>query len=134
MQRMAAQASLNFAATKARIRAADAANGRALRNMPDTEDPLVRVIQDTGYEDFGFILFRTDFTSDSRWERFVSEWDVLLDKAFGDALPETGLENIRERVFTNMVDDDCMSGMGPDNVALYVLFPPLPFSSWLLTL
>jgi hypothetical protein len=121
MQRMAAQANLNFAATKARIQAADAAIGRAPRNILETEHSLVKVVEDAGYEDFGFVLFRTDFTSESRWERFVAEWDILIDKRLNEALPETGLQRIKEKVVTKIVDDDCMSGMGPENVALYVL-------------
>lgn len=121
MQRMAAQANLNFAVTRARIQAADAAIGRPPRNMLETEHSLVKVVKDAGYEDFGFVLFRTDFTSDSRWERFVAEWNVLIDKRLDEALPETGLQRIKEKVFTKIVDDDCMSGMGPENVALYVL-------------
>ncbi|OBT77020.1 hypothetical protein VF21_02882 [Pseudogymnoascus sp. 05NY08] len=121
MQRMAAQAHLNFEATKARIRAEDAANGRAPRDMLyeiETEHPLVQVIEEAGYDDFGFLLFRTDFSDDARWERFVVEWDVLLDKRLDEAGLETGLQRIAEKVFTKMVDDDCMSGMGAGNVAL----------------
>lgn len=83
----------------------------------------MKIIDDSEYEDFGFLLFRTDFSSDARWERFVVEWDLLLDKRLGEAGPETGLQRIAEKVFTRMVDDDCMGGMGADNVALYVLLP-----------
>ena len=119
---MTAQANLNFAATKARIQAADAAIGRPPRNMLDTEHHLVKIVKDAGYEDFGFVLFRTDFTSDSRWERFIAEWHVLIDKRLHEALPETGLQKITEKVFTKIVDDDCMTGVGPEKVALYVLF------------
>lgn len=126
IQRMAAHAHINFEATKARIRADDAANGRAPRDMlyeVETEHPLVQVIEEAGYGDFGFLLFRSDYSSDARWERFVVEWDVLLDKRLGEAGPETGLQRIVEKVFTKMVDDDCMSGMAVDNVALYVPVP-----------
>lgn len=83
----------------------------------------MKFINDTEYEDFGFLLFCTDFSSDARCERFVVEWDLLLDKWLGEAGPETRLQRIAEKVFTRMVDDDCMGGMGADNVALYVLLP-----------
>ncbi|OBT50436.1 hypothetical protein VE04_09590 [Pseudogymnoascus sp. 24MN13] len=80
--------------------------------------PLVKIIDDTEYEDFGVLLFRTGFSSDARWERFVVEWDLLLDNRLGEAGPETGLQRFAEKVFTGMVDDDCMSEVGADNVAL----------------
>ena len=117
---MAAHANLNSAATEARIVAANAAIGRPPRKMLEKEHPLVKIVEDAGYEDFGFVLFRTTFTSDSRWKRFVAGWDLLIDKQLDRALPETGLQKIKDRVFTKMVDDDCMSEMGPENVALYV--------------
>jgi hypothetical protein len=120
MQRMATQARLNSAANIARIQAADAAIGRPPRTLLEIEHPLVKVVEDAGYEDFGFLLFRTDFTSESRWERFLAEWNALIDRRLDDALPETGLQRIKERVFVKIVDDECMSGMGAGEVALYV--------------
>jgi hypothetical protein len=76
---MVAQGHRNFAATKASIREADAAIRRAPQGMLETEHHLVKVIEDAGYENFVFVLFRTDFTSESRWECFLEKWDVLLD-------------------------------------------------------
>ena len=76
---MVRQGHRNFAATKASIREADAAIGRAPQDMLETEHHLVHVIEDAGYENFVFVLFRTDFTSESHWERFLEKWDVLLD-------------------------------------------------------
>lgn len=112
---MVVQGHQNFAATKASIGEADAAIGQAPRDMLETEHHLVKIIEDAGYEDFGFVLFRTDFTSESRWERFVEKWDVFLDIQFYEALPDTGLQ---EKVFTKIVSDECMSGMESENVAL----------------
>jgi hypothetical protein len=77
----------------------------------ETEHPLVQVIEEAGYDDFGFLLFRTDYSSDARWERFVVDWDVLLDKRLDEAGPDTGLQKVAEKVFTKMVDE------------LYVLLP-----------
>ncbi|KFZ25272.1 hypothetical protein V502_00247 [Pseudogymnoascus sp. VKM F-4520 (FW-2644)] len=118
IQRMVPQGHRNFAATKASIREADAAIGRAPRDMLETEHHLVKVVEDAGYEDFGFVMVRTDFTSESRWERFVGRWDELLDMQFDNALPETGLQRIQGKLVTKMMDDEVLSEMGPQNVAL----------------
>ncbi|OBT76557.1 hypothetical protein VF21_05372 [Pseudogymnoascus sp. 05NY08] len=118
MQRMAAHANLNYEATIARIRARDAAKGLPPRDIPGINHPLVKIVEEAGYEEFGFVMVRTDFTSESRWERFVERWDELLDMQFDNALPETGLQRIQGKLVTKMMDDEVVSDMGPQNVAL----------------
>lgn len=120
MQRMAAHAHLNYEATIARIRARDTAKGLPPRDIPGINHPLVKIVEEAGYEEFGFVMVRTDFTSESRWERFVDRWDELLDTQFDNALPETGLQRIQGNLVTKMMDDEVLSEMGPQNVALYV--------------
>ncbi|KFY81513.1 hypothetical protein V500_11340 [Pseudogymnoascus sp. VKM F-4518 (FW-2643)] len=37
---------------------------------------------------------------------------------FDEALPDTGVQRVQEKVFTKTVSDECMSGMESENVAL----------------
>ena len=37
------------------------------------EHPLVKQIEDAGYDDFSFKLCRTDFSDEERWQRFLKE-------------------------------------------------------------
>lgn len=129
MQRMAAHAHLNYEATIARIREQDVAGGLPPRDIPGINHPLVKIVEEARYEDFGFVMVRTDFTSESRWERFIERWDELLDMQFDNALPETGLQRIQGKLVTKMMDDEVVSGMGPQNVALYVCSAFLSFPS-----
>lgn len=120
IQRMAAHGHLDYEATIAHIREQDTAEGLPPRDIPGINHPLVKIVEEAGYEDFGFVMVRTEFTSESRWERFVERWNELLDMQFDNALPETGLQRIQGKLVTKMMDDEVVSGMGPQSVALYV--------------
>ena len=119
MQRMAAEARRNLRGAMDRLHAHDAATGRPRRSSyPDAELPLVRHVEAAGFEKFGFYVFRTDYSDDARWERFVDRFYALLDEAEDRLGPETGFHRIRDREVLQIVDDEVMENKGPRAVAL----------------
>jgi len=162
MARMAAESHQNYTATMSSIRSADAGQGRPNRRpslSPDQDEdfppsqfpeppsltpsqprptttplhPLVPLVEFPTYTEFGFLLFRTDYSSDSRWARFLEVWDELVGariEAFAAAEEEgrgtgSGLARVVDRVFVKIVDDEealgerqRARGMGGREVAL----------------
>ncbi len=70
-------------------------------------DQFVQVVEDAGFEDFGFFLFRTDYTDEVRWETWQKEYDRLLEASMDGC---DGVERVRERLLTPLVDDPRLQG------------------------
>ncbi|RAK85565.1 hypothetical protein BO79DRAFT_231492 [Aspergillus costaricaensis CBS 115574] len=45
--------------------------------IPD--DAVVQVVEENGFDDFGFITFRTDYSDDESWDKWDAEYDRLID-------------------------------------------------------
>lgn len=140
MARMAAESAQNHTAIMSSIRASDTARGRPGRRpsySSDTntrEHPLVRMVEDGGYSDFGFMVFRTDFSNEGRWRRFVEQWDGLVGARIEAAAEEeedgertgsgSGLGRVVDKVYMKIVDDEeAMRGKGVNDVVMYVVVP-----------
>jgi hypothetical protein len=119
IQRMAAQARLNLRAGMDRIHAEDAARGLPRRNSyPDAELPLVKQVESAGFDKFGFFVFRTDFSDDERWDRFVDRFYELLDEAEDQQGPETGFQRIKDKELIQIVNDEAMKDKNVRAIAL----------------
>jgi hypothetical protein len=119
MQRMAAEARRNLRGAMDRLHAEDAATGRPRRSSyPDPELPVVRQVEAAKFEKFGFFVFRTDFSDDARWDRFVDRFYELLDEVEDRQGPETGFQRIKDKELIQIVDDEAMEDKGPRAVAL----------------
>lgn len=96
---------------------------RAARGAPPISQeqrdlhPLVKQVESSGFQDFGFILFRTDYSNEARWQRFVEEYDPLLQRGMDNASPESGIDRIRDKLFIKIVDDDVLDSSSPADVA-----------------
>jgi hypothetical protein len=93
----------------------------------DTDDPephvLVKLVEENGWEDFGFLVFRTYFGNDELWKQFREQWDPILQYGFDAADESESLDRIRDKLLMKTVDDDMTDGVSAESVAAaYRLF------------
>ena len=66
-----------------------------------------------GYQaDWGFLLFRTDYSDDAAWERYEQEFKRLTDKSVID----DGAESIHDGCMVKMVVDEELEGSRMEDV------------------
>ena len=83
-----------------------------------TKPQLVEVVERNGWQsDFGFVLFRTDYTDEGAWERFEEVFNMLGDESV--AAETQGAEKpwMEEGVMVKMVVDDALEGAQVEDVA-----------------
>lgn len=79
---------------------------------------LVEVVERNGWEsDFGFVLFRTDYTDESAWERFEEVFNKLVDESVAAEVPGSERKWVEEGVVVKMVVDDTLEGAQAEDVA-----------------
>ncbi|CAD0114096.1 unnamed protein product, partial [Aureobasidium uvarum] len=105
-----------------KLNAERAARGLPSRqlNLSDDADEmhfLVKLVEDAGWDDFGFLVFRTHFDDDNLWNQFRDLWDPILQQGMDAAPASAGLERIREKLCMKMVDDDALNDKFPKDVA-----------------
>jgi hypothetical protein len=93
----------------------------------ETDDPephfLVKLVEENGWEDFGFLVFRTYFGNDALWQQFRNFWHPILQRRFDAADDSEGFERIRDKLLMKTVDDDITNGASAEGVAAaYRLF------------
>lgn len=92
----------------------EARNAATQRSMPahitgnvdrtPAPSPLVQTLQRAGFPPWGFVIIRTDYRSDSRWEEFQRELGTMCDAQLDDESGE-GLERIRENLEFKIIED-----------------------------
>src|SRR5215471_16632929 len=105
MQRRAAEAKLLSTQNMARINEERAARGAAPIKLPSEDEgaaasggvhALVRLVEQAGWDNFGFLVFRTDYRDEGLWERFHEEWEPILQEGLDAASPaDLDVEGIR---------------------------------------
>jgi hypothetical protein len=91
----------------------------------DDSEPhfLVKLVEENGWDDFGFLVFRTYFGNDTLWANFRDLWDPILQYGFDMADESEGLDRIRDKLLMKTVDDDMTDGASAEGVAsAYRLF------------
>jgi hypothetical protein len=94
---------------------------------PETDDSephfLVKLVEENGWDDFGFLVFRTYFGNNKLWQNFRESWDPILEYGFDMADESEGLDRIRDKLLMKIVDDDTTNNASPEGVAsAYRLF------------
>ncbi|KAJ5106521.1 hypothetical protein N7456_003196 [Penicillium angulare] len=68
------------------------------------DDPVVEVVERSGFDDFGFMVFRTDYSNAQRWEQWDKKFHQRLDASLERA---SGGKKIEEKcLIPNYEDDD----------------------------
>lgn len=79
---------------------------------------LVEVVERNGWKsDFGFVLFRTDYTDEGAWERFEEVFNKLIDESVAAEVQGAEREWVEEGVMVKMVVDDALEGAQVGDVA-----------------
>ena len=91
-------------------------------NLPDpaTENlsNLINHVEDSNLDLIGFVLFRTHYTNEQRWEAFETGFYELLDEGIATACDESAdFKRIEDRVFMRIVSDDALENQPPEGVA-----------------
>jgi hypothetical protein len=84
---------------------------------PDV-DAVVQVVQEAGYDDFGFMIVRLDYSDETVWERWKAAVDVVLDQSVDECL---GGDQVKDKLMTMFVEDEDLQGTGWDGAVTYVI-------------
>lgn len=83
---------------------------------PDV-DAVVQVVQEAGYDDFGYVLVRLDYTDEDAWTRWNTIFHQYLDRSIEESL---GGESIADKSLIVTVDDEELNGTGWHGAVRYV--------------
>ncbi|KAG9684844.1 hypothetical protein KCU95_g12806, partial [Aureobasidium melanogenum] len=75
---------------------------------PDV-DAVVQVVQEAGYDDFGYVLVRLDYTDEDAWTRWNTIFHQYLDRSLEESL---GGESIADKLLIVNVEDEDLDGTG----------------------
>ncbi|KAJ5939810.1 hypothetical protein N7466_002944 [Penicillium verhagenii] len=81
------------------------APGRPLFEKND--DPVVEVVERGGFDDFGFITFRTDYSDETRWEQWQKESIRIIDASITEA---SGGEKIEDKCLMPSYEGEDVDG------------------------
>lgn len=131
MARMAAETALQSQEFKKQLNERRAARGAPPMEQAQAErdgkgHPLVRLIEERGWDDFGFMLMRMDYSDDARFDQFRERFSAILDKSIESRNPSEGFERVVDKLFTKIVDDDIMNNTGPVGTSRSDAYSHLP--------
>ncbi|RMY77298.1 hypothetical protein D0863_01387 [Hortaea werneckii] len=97
-------------------------NEEAPTNLPNpaTENlkTLINHVEGSNLDLIGFVLFRTRYTDEQRWEAFEIGFYELLDEGIATACDESAdFKRIEDKVFMRIVSDDALEDQSPGGVA-----------------
>ena len=82
--------------------------GKAERQKLDI-DPVVQVVEEAGYDDFGFMVVRLYYSDEDAWQRWSETFDVPVDRSLAES---AGGERIMDKLVIPMVEDAQLEGTG----------------------
>ncbi|KAI1655381.1 hypothetical protein F4813DRAFT_367724 [Daldinia decipiens] len=87
-----------------------------IASPPETHtvpSPLVKIHQRAGFPSWGFVIVRTYYASESRWEEFQERLGAICDKQLDE---ETGedLEKIKEALEFKTIEDPRLEGVSAE--------------------
>ncbi|KAJ8123340.1 hypothetical protein ONZ43_g687 [Nemania bipapillata] len=81
-----------------------------LGNTSELPSPLVQTLQREGYPAWGFVLVRTYYASEERWQTFQERLDKLCDVQLDEESGE-GLQLVKDRLEFKMIEDPRLQGI-----------------------
>lgn len=79
---------------------------------------LVELVEEEGWNDFGFLLFRTHYNDETLWNAFLEAKDQILSEAITNAPAESGLSRITDKMFLKQVSNEALRDITPEQVAI----------------
>ncbi|KAF3069820.1 hypothetical protein GL218_07883 [Daldinia childiae] len=75
--------------------------------------PLVQTLQRAGFPPWGFVIVRTYYDSESRWEKFQERLSAICDKQLDEETGE-GLEKVKEALEFKTIEDPRLEGVSAE--------------------
>lgn len=72
--------------------------------------PWVQTLQDKNFPAWGFVLVRTYYASESRWQAFQARLDALCDEQLDQEAGE-GLQKVKESLEFKVIEDPRLAGV-----------------------
>ncbi|CAD0097272.1 unnamed protein product, partial [Aureobasidium mustum] len=82
---------------------------------PDV-DAVMQVVQEAGYNDFGFVLVRLDYSDEDAWTRWNTAFQEYLDRSLEES---QGGQSIADKLMTMNVEDEDLNGTGWHGAVFY---------------
>jgi hypothetical protein len=121
----------DHAAHAARVQAKSAGQDNAPEPAPhsttlstaaNNPSPLVQAVQRAGFPEWGYVIFRTDYSDEARWDRFQEiVFDEMCDVQMSKE-SETGLQAVKDKLSSKPVEDPALAGASVADVKRCVLF------------
>ncbi|KAI1452462.1 hypothetical protein F4805DRAFT_447360 [Annulohypoxylon moriforme] len=75
--------------------------------------PLVQTLQRSGFPPWGFVIVRTFYGSESRWEQFQEKFDEMCDEQLNDESGD-GLDKVKETLEFKLIEDPRLEGVSAE--------------------
>ena len=79
-----------------------------LFDKSDSVDPVVQIVLENQYEDFGFPIYRVNYDDEQKWAKWYERFDKLLETSLEEA---AGGEKIKDRLIVYKVEDSELNHM-----------------------
>lgn len=74
--------------------------------------PFVQCVEEQGYDEWGYILIRTDYSSEERWEQFQAEFNKIIEDSMDKEVSEgSGVERVRGMCTIHVILDPKLEGL-----------------------
>lgn len=74
--------------------------------------PFVQCVEEQGYDEWGYILIRTDYSSEERWEHFQAEFNKIIEDSMDKEVSEgSGVERVRDMCTIQVMVDPKLEGL-----------------------
>lgn len=78
-------------------------------SLPPLPSPLVQALQRRGYPAWGFVIVRTYYASEERWQAFQERLDALCDAQL-EQETGPGLQGVKDMLQFKMIEDPRLQG------------------------
>lgn len=81
-------------------------------NFSISRAPFVQCVEEQGYDEWGYVLVRTDYSSEVRWEHFQAEFNKIIEDSMDKEVAEgSGVERVRDMCTIQVLVDPTLEGL-----------------------
>lgn len=92
-------------------------------NTYQPPSPLVQALQKESYPAWGFVLVRTYYASEDRWQAFQERLDTLCDAQLDEETGD-GLQDIKDKLEFKMIEDPRLQDASMAEARKWVIYLP----------
>lgn len=90
---------------------ASSAGKASKTEKPSPPSPLFQALQNKNFPTWGFVLVRTYYASESRWQAFLARLDALCDEQLDQETGQGLEERVKESLEFKMIEDPRLAGV-----------------------